>query len=169
VSRNDPALAGQVCLALVCEGPTHGWAVAGLLAPDAEIGRIWSLTRALTYRAIDQLVADHLVERSGIEPGGGRNRTVVIATAQGRRVSRRWLDEPVSSPRAVRSELLLKLALRARIGLSSAALVAAQRERFAPILAATDAEPTDDFVARWRREHLLAIDRVLSSRAGAEE
>jgi DNA-binding PadR family transcriptional regulator len=115
------------------------------------------------------LVADHLVERSGIEPGGGRNRTVVIATAQGRRVSRRWLDEPVSSPRAVRSELLLKLALRARIGLSSAALVAAQRERFAPILAATDAEPTDDFVARWRREHLLAIDRFLSSLAGAEE
>ena len=169
VSRNDPQLAGQVCLALVSEGSTHGWALSGLLAPDGDIGRIWSLSRPLTYRALDQLVADGLVVRVGTVPGGGRSRTLLAATDAGLAATREWLDLPVELPRDVRSELLLKLALRERAGLALAPLAVAQRVRFTPMMAALD-RPTDssapidsDFVARWRREHLIAIDRFLAS------
>lgn len=160
MTRNDPSLAARVCLALVCEGPTHGWAIAALLAPGAELGRIWSLSRPLTYRALDQLVVDGLIERSGTEPGGGRIRTVLTSTPAGRGETAEWLDAPVSLPRDVRTELLLKMELRTRVGLPLAALAAVQRERFASVLDAV-ASGDEDFVALWRREHLLAIDRFL--------
>lgn len=168
MSRNDPELAGRVCLALVAEGPTHGWAIASLLAPGAELGRIWSLSRPLTYRAIDGLLADALVERSGTEPGGGRARTVLAVTPAGSEMVERWLGEPVALPRDVRTELLLKFALRQRLDRSNVDLARAQRERFAPILAASEAATdADDFVSRWKLEHMRAVDRFLASFDGA--
>jgi len=167
VTRNDPALAARVCLALVAEGPTHGWAVAGHLAPGTRIGRIWSLSRPLTYRALDGLLAEGLVERIGTEPGGGRTRTVVAVTAAGRRSIDEWLSSPVELPRDVRTELLVKFVLRERQGLSNAGLAEAQRARFAPMLAAlADPDDGNDVVERWRVEHLRAIDRFLASIAG---
>jgi len=164
VTRNDPELAGRVCLALVAEGPTHGWAIASLLAPGTELGRVWSLSRPLTYRALDGLLGEGLIDRVGIEPGAGRTRTVVAVTPAGERVLDHWLSAPVDLPRDVRTELLVKFALRSRRGLSSATLAAAQRERFAPMLVTVD-DPVDDLdiVERWRVEHLRAIDRFLLS------
>ncbi len=170
MTRNDPALAARVCLGLVAEGPTHGWAVAGLLAPDGEIGRIWSLSRPLTYRALDGLLEAASVERAGTTPGAGRARTVLTATSAGAAANDEWLSTPVDLPRDVRSELLLKFALRERRGMSNRALAAAQRRRFAPMLAALEDEVgrgvADGFVARWRLEHLRAIDRFLASFRG---
>jgi len=167
VTRNDPVLAGRVCLALVGEGPTHGWAVAAQLAPGTELGRIWSLSRPLTYRALDGLLSAGLVERVGTEPGAGRNRTVVSVTATGAVVLDEWLSTPVDLPRDVRTELLVKFALRTRRGLSNTELAVAQRQRFAPMRAAADgAFDDDDIVERWRVEHLRAIDRFLLSVAG---
>ena len=163
MSRNDPQLAGQVCLALVNEGPSHGWAISGHLAPGGDIGRIWTLSRPLTYRSLDQLLADGLIEKVGTAPGGGRSRTLLECTAEGRAVSHGWLDRPVELPRDVRTELLLKFALRERAGLDPAALAAAQREHFAPMVESMAADIDGDFVGRWRREHLLAIDRFLAS------
>ena len=167
MTRNDPELAGKVCLALVAEGPTHGWAVAALLAPGTELGRVWSLSRPLTYRALDGLLAEGLIERVGTEPGAGRNRTVVAVTPAGERLLDHWLSSPVDLPRDVRTELLVKFALRTRRGLSTATLAAAQRERFAPMLDAAVGPVDDaDIVERWRVEHLRAIDRFLLSVAG---
>ena len=165
MTRNDPELAGNVCLALVAEGPTHGWAVAGQLAPGSAIGRIWSLSRPLTYRALDGLLASGAVERVGTEPGGGRTRTLLGVTAAGRRRNDEWLGSTVALPRDVRSELLLKFALRERAAMSNVELARAQRERFAPMLATveTDAASDGDFVDRWRLEHIRAIDRFLAS------
>lgn len=170
MTRNDPALAARVCLALVAEGPTHGWAVSGLLTPDAELGRVWSLSRPLTYRALDGLLDEGLVDQVGTSPGGGRTRTVVAATPAGVAVVDEWLSSPVDLPRDVRTELLLKFALRSRRHLANDELAAAQRARFAPMLASLEASQDDaDFVARWRLEHLRAIDRFLASFDGRSE
>ncbi len=163
MTRNDPALAEKVCLALVAEGPTHGWAVSAVLAPDGEIGRIWSLTRPLTYRALDQLAIDGLIEKVGTAPGGGRSRTLLDVTASGRAKTSVWLNEPVELPKDVRTELLVKFTLRSRVGLPLESLAADQRTLFAPLLNGSVSGDDSDFVARWRREHLVAIDRFLSS------
>jgi DNA-binding PadR family transcriptional regulator len=167
VTRNDPALAEMVCLALVAEGPTHGWAVSGLLAPDGEIGRIWSLSRPLTYRALEQLVSDGLIAKVGTTPGAGRSRTLLDVTDAGRKISGDWLDEPVELPRDVRTELLLKFACRTRVELSIQPLALRQREKFALLIDEVAKADPSQFVGVWRREHLLAIDRFLEIVSGA--
>ncbi len=170
VPRTDAALAEAVCLALIAEGPTHGWAVAALLAPEAEIGRIWSLSRPLTYRAVDQLVAGGLVARKGSEPGKGRQRTILAVTASGRRRARRWLDAPVAHLRDVRTELLVKLELRRRAGLPLAPLLDAQQAVFAPMIdrLAEQAGHDPDLVALWRRESAAAVTRFLGAALAGE-
>jgi PadR family transcriptional regulator AphA len=152
------SLADQVCLAIIGEGRTHGWAIVKVLAPDGDLGRIWSLSRPLTYRAIDRLVELGLVSRTDL----GRRAELGI-TAAGRRRRRTWLDAPVAHLRDLRTEFLLKLSLRERAGLDSDALVARQQQVLAPAMRALlDHEPVD-VVDRWRRESALAARRFLES------
>ena len=73
------------CLGAVYPAPTHGFAVAARLKPDGDIGRVWSMSRALTYRSLDQLTGHGYVEAVGEEPGiAGGNRTILAATRTGR-------------------------------------------------------------------------------------
>jgi len=157
----DLGLAEHTCLALVCEGVEHGWAIGSLLAPAGDLGRIWTLSRPLTYRAIDQLVERRLVARRGTAPGRGRERSLLRATAAGRNAATEWLGRPVAHLREIRSELLLKLALRERAGLSSDALVEAQRGQFADVFESLIASPAGNAVDRWRRESARAVRRFL--------
>lgn len=149
-------LADHVCLSLIGEAPTHGWALVKLLAPGGSIGRIWTLSRPLTYRSIDRLVDTGLVARTDT----GR-RAELRLTGAGRRVRNRWLDEPVGHLRDLRTEFLVKLELRNRIGLDNDALVVAQRCQLRePIDALTGASPVDA-VALWRQESADAARRFL--------
>jgi molybdopterin-binding protein len=161
-ARRAPLLAELVCLALVAQKVSHGWALGTMLAPDGEVGRIWSLSRPLTYRAIDGLVDKDLVTRRGHTTGGGGDRVVLAATPAGRRVAKGWLDTPVEHLRDVRTELLVKLTLRERAGLDNATLLAAQQEVFeAAIDGLTSTRPDDDLVDLWRRESARAVRRFL--------
>jgi len=158
------SLAEHVCLALVTEGPTHGWAVGSLLAPAGEIGRIWTLSRPLTYRALDLLADQRLVTRRGVESGRGRDRVLLGATAAGRKASARWLDEPVAHLRDVRTELLVKLVLRRRAGLEAEPFLAHQEAVFHPIIDQLNGQgPDDDVVVLWRRESARAVRRFLDA------
>jgi PadR family transcriptional regulator AphA len=151
-----------VCLTLITQKVSHGWALGTMLAPDGELGRIWSLTRPLTYRAIDGLVEGGLVTRTGQTAGRGRDRVTLAATPAGRRLARRWLDRPVEHLRDVRTELLVKLFLRERAGLDRVSLLTAQRELFSPTIESlTSADPDDDLVDLWRRESARAVRRFL--------
>jgi DNA-binding PadR family transcriptional regulator len=155
-------LAEAVCLALVASEPRHGWSIVKSLAPDGDIGRVWSLSRPLTYRALDALASAELIEARGSEPGSGPPRTIWRATTKGRRVSRNWLRRPVAHPRDMRTEFLLKLVL----GAPPADLARAQLDIFIPAFAglqrSADADPSD-VVARWRVESAEATRRFLSS------
>jgi len=148
-------------LGLLAEEPAHGFALARLLARGGEVGRVWAATRPLTYRAIDQLAADGLIEPVRTEPGAGPPRTVHRPTAAGRRALRRWLAQPVAHPREVRAELLVKLLLLERAGQPTAPLLLAQRDAFADLLEPARQPPAHDSVSRWRAEQAAAIDRFL--------
>jgi len=97
-------MAGEwAVLALLVEEPVHGFAVARAMAPDGEVGRIWSVRRPLVYRAIDTLTEMGLVRSRATEPSrSGPRRTVIEATPAGRRALKAWLAEPVAQaePRA---------------------------------------------------------------------
>ena len=156
VPAPELSLADQVCLAVVGEQPTHGWAIVKLLAADGELGRVWSLSRPLPYRAIDRLVAFGLVDRAD----AGRRAELRI-TAAGRRVRRAWLDAPVEHLRDLRTEFLLKITLRARGGLDRTDLVDRQRRHLASAIDALTGTPPTDPVELWRSESAQAARRFL--------
>lgn len=171
--RHRELLLGEwACLGVLYERPTHGFAIASTLRPGGELGRVWSLSRALTYRSLDQLIERGLVRSVGEEPGlAGGNRTVLAATREGRHQLRRWLASPVEHLRDLRSELLLKLVIADRCGIDVTAMLHRQREHVTA-LAASLAESTDstadearsgtvDVVALWRAEASEAALRFL--------
>lgn len=161
-ARDQPALAEYVCLALIAEGVEHGWAVGSLLTSDGELGRIWTLSRPLTYRAIDLLAERRFVTRRGTEQGRGRARTILHITRSGRRAVSEWLDAPIEHLRDVRTELLVKLALRERAGMPNRPLILNQQAHFADTIdALTTTADDEDLVDVWRRESARAVRRFL--------
>ena len=97
-------------LALVDEGPTHGFAVARVMAPGGDVGRVWSMRRPLVYRTFDVLESRELTETAGTQPSeAGPPRTLVRTTAEGAQRVAAWLREPVEHVRDARSALMLKL------------------------------------------------------------
>jgi DNA-binding PadR family transcriptional regulator len=164
--RDGTSLGEHTVLALLVEQPRHGWALARELAPGGAIGRIWSLSRPLTYRAMDQLVDRRLARAIATEHGQGPRRTILAPTAAGRREVDRWLARPVEHLRAVRTELLLKLVLGGRLGRDPRPLLREQERAFRPIIAALDAaaeRPGADVVDLWRRESADAARRFLAA------
>jgi PadR family transcriptional regulator AphA len=165
------ALGEHVVLALLAEEPQHGWAIVRTLAPEGEIGRIWTLSRPLAYRALDMLGEHDLVRVARTESGDGPRRTILAANARGRREVDRWLQTPVTHLRDVRTELLLKLVFSERAGRDARPLLVAQQDVFAPIFAGLDraARRTGaDIVDRWRRENAEAARRFLAGALRAE-
>ena len=169
MTRDELLLGEWACLGLLCDQRAHGFAVAAELRPDSPIGRIWSLSRPLTYRSLDQLVERGLVRPVGSEPGAaGPDRTVLAATRAGRARMRAWLQTPVTHLRDLRSELLLKIALAERCGVDIAGMLDAQRERLDDQVAALSATAFDpsgrvvDVVALWRYEVACAGQRFLA-------
>jgi PadR family transcriptional regulator AphA len=163
VPRNaEPSFAEFVCLTVIVQGASHGWAVGTVLSPDGEVGRIWALSRPLTYRAIDGLIDKGLVVRRDPAAGRGRDRVVLAATAAGRRTAAQWLETPVEHIRDVRTEFLVKLLLRRRGGLDSESLLRAQQTLLNPTIdALMTSHGDDDFVDVWRRENARAVRRFL--------
>ena len=165
----DQLLLGEwACLGLLYCEPAHGFAIAAQLRPDTEIGRIWSLSRPLTYRALDQLVDRGLVRPVGSEPGsGGPSRTILAITRRGRSALRRWLRTPVDHLRDLRSELLLKIALAEHCGVDISDMLRVQHARIDTqahtlSIAALDFDGSVlDVVALWRFEASQAGLRFL--------
>lgn len=169
----EPSLTELVVLALATEGTTHGWALARTLAPDGEVGAIWTVHRSLVYRAVGRLTHAGLLREKGLEPGHrGPSRTLVSATPRGRRVVSSWLERPVTHVRDMRSEFLVKLALLHRSGVPSGSLVAVQRAALEPIAAQLRAQLAradgfDEVLARWRVESSDAALRFLDALSAA--
>ena len=55
VARTEPSLTEWAVLGLLRDGPAHGWDIARAFVPDGEIGRVWTVSRPLVYRAITVL------------------------------------------------------------------------------------------------------------------
>jgi PadR family transcriptional regulator AphA len=165
-TRDDHLLLGEwACLGILYGGPSHGFAVAARLKPTGDVGRVWSLSRALTYRSLDQLAIHGHVQPVGVEPGiAGGNRTILSATRSGRAQLRSWLATPVTHLRDLRSELLLKLVIADICAIDVAPMLDRQRTHVAELSEAIDAQiraDPADIVALWRGESSRAALRFL--------
>jgi DNA-binding PadR family transcriptional regulator len=153
------------CLGILYPAPAHGFAVAARLKPDGDIGRVWSLSRALTYRSLEQLEIRGYVAAVAEERGiAGGNRTILAATRSGRAQLRKWLATPVAHPRDLRSDLLLKLVIADLCAIDVRAMLQMQRARIVDMVAALEARVAldpDDVVTLWRSESTNAALRFL--------
>lgn len=154
-------------LAVLREGPRHGFAIAALTADGGELGRVWQIPRPVIYRALSRLEETALVTPILVESGPGPQRTLYAVTPGGRAAVERWLHEPVQHIRDIRSQLLMKLALLERAGADPRDLLGRQRALLEPIVAALAAERREGFdgvLLAWRHSTASAalafLDRI---------
>ena len=157
-------------LALLCERPAHGWALAGELGPRGELGPIWSLGRPLVYRSLEILERRGLIVPAGEEPGArGPNRTIFRPTDRGIAAVRSWLAEPVEHVRDGRSLLLLKLVFAERAEVDPRPLLRSQARSASAAIEALEsrlegAEGSDGILLRFRLESTRAVRRFVDGR-----
>jgi PadR family transcriptional regulator AphA len=167
---HDLLLGEWACLGILYPAPAHGFAIAARLKPSGDIGRVWSLTRPLTYRSLDLLAGRGFIHAIGEERGiAGGTRTILAVTRPGRAQLRTWLQTPVVHLRDLRSELLLKLVLAENCGIDVAAMLAQQRSHITDLAAGLDAAAAADprdAVAIWRSESARAALRFLDRITG---
>lgn len=175
-TRQPGLLLGEwACLGALVHQRAHGFAVAKRLAPDGDIGRVWTMSRPLTYRALDILVLQGMVRAVAELPGtAGSNRVVLAATPKGRAELKVWLRTPVTHLRDIRGELLLKLVLTDAIGDNPGKLVDGQLAIFRSLREglgqpARRKADVGDPVAAWRRENATAAVRFMTSLQSRKE
>jgi DNA-binding PadR family transcriptional regulator len=168
-ARQELTVGEWAVVGLLAEGPSHGFAIARAMAPDGEVGKVWTVRRPLVYRAIETLTGLGLVRAAGtVASTSGPQRTVLQATPAGKRALTRWLRQPVDHVRDARSLLMLKLLFLARAHADSRPLLGAQREHFAELAerlgdAAARADGFDRALALWRLESTTAAVRFVEA------
>ena len=158
-----------LALCLLSEGPTHGFAIAGLLAQDGSLGHVWHVQKTVIYRAVRRLEHLGLIMVSPKQPNRlGPEKAQLQVTPDGRQAAEGWLRRPAGHHREIRSELLVKLALLDRAGVDPRDLLRAQRGQLVPIAAALASEMRtatgyDYALALWRHESVSATLRFLDA------
>jgi len=161
------SLAEWLVLCLICEAPSHGFALVRTLSEAGDLGKVWRVPKPVIYRALQRLEAAELVETVELQPSSeGPVRSLVDATGPGREAAAAWLARPARHNREVRSELLIKLALLDRAGTDPVPLLLAQREQLEPVAEALRArlpraDGFDRTILSWRWETVAATLRFL--------
>jgi DNA-binding PadR family transcriptional regulator len=103
--------ARHALLALLLDGPRHGYDLARHFAPGTALGDVMHLGASHLYALLGRLERDGLVAGE-IQPGGTRpNRRVFHLTEAGRETALRWITEPVARPRDALLDFPLKFYL----------------------------------------------------------
>jgi PadR family transcriptional regulator AphA len=89
------SLAEWLVLCLVSQEPSHGFALAAVLAPDGEVGMVWHVRKAVVYRAAQWLERLGLITAEDKEHSRlGPPRAPLSAPAEGHRAAQGWLSQP---------------------------------------------------------------------------
>ena len=161
-ARVEPSLAELAVLGVLADGPAHGWSIATALAPDGPVGRVWSCSRPLVYRALEGLAERGLARVTTAKASDrGPARHPYVLTPAGRRALDRWRAAPVAHVRDVRTELMLKLLFLDRAGLDPLPLLRAQRG----VLAETERALERATLGSEGFERTLALGRLATARA----
>jgi DNA-binding PadR family transcriptional regulator len=156
-------------LCLVCETPSHGFAIARITSADGELGHVWRVPKPVIYRALQRLETLQMVATVEVQPSNaGPARSMVAGTDAGCHAAAAWLARPVSHNRDIRSELLVKLALLERAGADPGPLLATQEDQLRPVAAGlqdqlNSASGFDRTVLLWRYETVTGTLRFLDA------
>jgi DNA-binding PadR family transcriptional regulator len=146
---------GDLVLALLGEGPRHGYQIKQ--THDAWFPDARPLAFGQVYATLGRLQRDGLVEVVDTRSEGAAERTVYALTAAGRARLAAWLAEPAPPGGAGGDEIVRKTVAALRTGAGAAAYLSAQRTAHLRLLRElSTAEPGPDTAARLGREHTVA-------------
>ncbi len=94
-------------LGILKESPRHGYEMKTLF--DERVGNFWNLNYGQIYTTLDRLKKDGLVSCTEEEQESRPDKKVYNISPGGVQELARWLQEPITKPRALRDELFIKL------------------------------------------------------------
>jgi DNA-binding PadR family transcriptional regulator len=106
--KSGLSAAEYAILGLVYQQPVHGYQIAQEMAPDRALGLICPLRRSNVYFLLGNLERRGLIEVEQRRDDAYPPKTVLKATAAGRRAFETWIWQPVARLREVRLDFLLK-------------------------------------------------------------
>jgi PadR family transcriptional regulator AphA len=170
------SLAEWLVLCLIREEPTYGLVLLGLLSRDGSMGQVWSVPKAVVYRALPRLGALGLIQTTGEQrTSQGPVRSLYQVTPAGQAAALAWLGTLAEHARDIRSELMVKLALLDRSGIDSRDLRQAQLARLRPVAAAALGERCraatgfEHTLVLWRHEAMTATLRFLEALSAQDQ
>lgn len=96
-------------LGQLMSGPTYGYELHKLLSNQQGIGLIWKVNLANLYAVLEQLEKKGWLSVS-LQPGRSRpGRKMYQLTDSGRGEFEEWLHTPVTHPREIRQDFMIKL------------------------------------------------------------
>lgn len=134
-----------ILLAMLREGPEHGYRLHHRLTEDPVLSRIWKIKLSQMYFLLSKVVRRGWVRRAWRRGRQGPPRAEFSITARGRTALRRWLAAPVEAPRELRGAFVAKLYLAYR-GSPTAARSLVGRQRNA--------------LRAWQRRHTRGQPRM---------
>ncbi len=150
-------------LALLDAAPTHGYQLRAAL--EEAVGSLWSVNIGQVYSTLQRLERDALVAPEGDEPDAS-GRLPYALTDAGRAEVVAWLRRPQPRTDDVRDELVLKVLLARRTGLTDP-LDVVDAQRAATMQALQGFTQRRAALDEADLERVLALDR-LALRARAE-
>lgn len=94
-------------LGILKESPRHGYEIKGMF--DERVGQFWNLNYGQIYTTLDRLKKEGLVTCAEEEQESKPDKKVYYISPAGIQELARWLQEPLTKPRALRDELFVKL------------------------------------------------------------
>jgi PadR family transcriptional regulator AphA len=122
--------------------PMHGYELYRRLSDPEGLGLVWKMKQSHLYALLAKLEAERLIVAE-LQPQPNRPpRKVFRLTRTGGQAYRTWVRSPVSRPRSMRQEFLVKLYFASLEGESTArALVERQKETWREWLRSQDEPP----------------------------
>lgn len=166
-----PLSTAYALLGFVHQGPLHGYEIYRRLTDTPELQAVWRIKQSHLYALLSRLEGEGLL-RAELEIQDTRPpRKVYHLTTTGAQAFDRWLAEPVTIPREMRLDFMLKLyfALRDGHGQRTAVRLIRRQQDMCDEWLATQETGKENSTAyllavrRYRLSHIGAIRKWLRS------
>jgi DNA-binding PadR family transcriptional regulator len=153
-------------LGFLRQGPLHGYQIYQLISTPGGLSQVWRIKQSQLYALLARLDETGFIHGTLQIQESRPARRMYALTPEGESAYQEWLVSPVSVPRQIRQEFLVKLFFARQEGARVyAALVEAQRaatlrwlenldRRSAP---GRETDPQGWLVHQYRRHHIRAI------------
>ena len=164
-----PLSTAHALLGFVRHEPLHGYQIYRRLIDTPELKAVWRMKQSRLYALLSRMEEEGLLEAKLEIQATRPPRKVYHLTMAGAQAFDRWLIEPVTIPREMRLDFMLKLYFALHEGQATAACLIKRQQTVCEGWLATQEEDKSNATAyllavrRYRRDHIVTIQQWLAS------